>query len=70
MNEDEDSGSSDEEEKMMVQQEISAEELLDTLASKHRYQDAGKIIHLGIIDFLTEYSCTKSVERVSKSFLY
>ena len=37
------------------------------LASKHRFQDIGKIIHIGIIDYLTSYTTMKKIERFGKS---
>ena len=37
------------------------------LASKHRFQDVGKILHIGIIDYLTCFTCFKKCELKLKS---
>ena len=48
---------------------MSDEELFEMLACKHRFQDIGKVIHIGIIDYLTSYTCLKKVEKWGKSFI-
>ena len=45
---------------------LTEEEVLEMLADKHRFQDVGKIVHIGIIDFLTSYTCAKKVEKSAK----
>ena len=42
--------------------------ILEMLADKHRFQDVGKIVHIGIIDYLTSYTCMKKTEQKLKSF--
>ena len=37
------------------------------LANKHRFQDMGKIVHIGIIDYLNGYTCRKKIEKLVKS---
>ena len=37
------------------------------LANKHRFQDMGKLVHIGIIDFLNRYTCVKKMEKLAKS---
>ena len=37
------------------------------LADKHRFIEKGKIVHMGIIDYLTKYNCAKAVERKFRS---
>ena len=49
-------------------QKLTEQEVLDMLAAKHRLQDAGKIVHIGIIDYLTNYTKAKQVEKWAKSF--
>ena len=46
---------------------MTDEELFEMLAGKHRFQDIGKIIHVGIIDYLTSYTCMKRLEKWGKS---
>ena len=41
--------------------------MLEMLANKHRFQDMGKIVHIGIIDFLNRYTLEKKLERLAKS---
>ena len=41
--------------------------ILEMLADKHRFQDVGKIVHIGIIDYLTSYTCMKKTEQKLKS---
>ena len=48
-------------------QKLSELEVLEMLAAKHRLQDAGKIVHIGIIDYLTNYTKAKQVEKWAKS---
>ena len=43
------------------------EELFEMLAGKHRFQDVGKILHIGIIDYLTTFTCMKRIELKAKS---
>ena len=45
---------------------LTEEEVLEMLADKHRFQDVGKIVHIGIIDFLTSYTCAKKIEKSAK----
>ena len=54
---------SDEEDK---EEELTDEQLLDVLASKHRFNDDAKIIHVAIIDYLTRYGCKKAIEKHAK----
>ena len=49
------------------QQQLDEEELCEMLAGKHRFQDVGKILHVGIIDYLTTFSCMKRIELRAKS---
>ena len=56
-NKDEDLTSIDLTEYEENQLKLSEEEVLTILADKHRFQDIGKIVHIGIIDFLTTYTC-------------
>ena len=42
-------------------------ELFEILAGKHRFQDVGKILHVGIIDYLTRFTCMKKAELKVKS---
>ena len=46
---------------------IDDEELFEMLAGKHRFQDVGKILHIGIIDYLTTFTCMKRIELKAKS---
>ena len=46
---------------------IDDEELFEMLAGKHRFQDVGKILHVGIIDYLTTFTCMKKFELKAKS---
>jgi len=46
---------------------MSDTQLLDLLASKHRFQDDAKIIHVAIIDYLTRYTTFKRIEKHVKS---
>lgn len=47
--------------------EVTDEELFEMLAGKHRFQDVGKILHIGIIDYLTTFGCKKAIELKAKS---
>jgi len=47
---------------------LTDDELLDILVSKHRFQDHGKVIHVAIIDFLTQFTTFKKLELCAKSF--
>ena len=47
--------------------QIDDEELFEMLAGKHRFQDVGKILHIGIIDYLTNFTCQKKIELKVKS---
>lgn len=44
-------------------EKIPEEQFLDILASRHRFQDEGKIFHMSIIDYLQSYNCKKKLER-------
>ena len=49
------------------EEKLSHEELFEELAAKHRFQDKGKILHIAIIDYLTNFTCFKKVEKRAKS---
>ena len=49
---------------------MKEQSILEMLADKHRFQDVGKIIHIGIIDYLTSYTCSKKTEQWIKSLKY
>ena len=51
-----------------IDQNLTDEDLFEMLASKHRFQDVGKILHIGIIDYLTCFTCIKKGELKVKSF--
>ena len=55
-----------ESEEIGTTENLTEEEVLEMLADKHRFQDVGKIVHIGIIDFLTSYTCAKKVEKTVK----
>ena len=55
-----------ESEEIAATENLTEEEVLEMLADKHRFQDVGKIVHIGIIDFLTSYTCAKKVEKTAK----
>ena len=46
---------------------LTEEQIFEMLASKHRFQDVGKILHIGIIDYLTSFGCFKAGELKVKS---
>jgi hypothetical protein len=46
---------------------MTDEEKFELLADKHRISDSGKIVHIGIIDYLTRYTNAKKVERFCRS---
>ena len=61
---------SDDETEEIQKDELSApkeQNILEMLADKHRFQDVGKIVHIGIIDYLTSYTCMKKTEQKLKS---
>ena len=39
---------------------------MEILIGKHRFNDRGKLLHIGIIDYLQTYSTTKKIERLAK----
>ena len=39
---------------------------MELLVGKHRLNDRGKLLHLGIIDYLQTYTTIKKVERCVK----
>ena len=43
--------------------EIPEDRYLEILASKHQFEDDGKIFHLSIIDYLQSYNTKKKLER-------
>ena len=45
---------------------VTDEELLEIMASKHRYEDDGKIFHIAIIDYLQDWNCSKKAETMFK----
>ena len=50
-----------------TEEKTEDDDLFEILAGKHRFQDCGKILHIGIIDYLTQYNFAKKVERWGKT---
>ena len=46
--------------------QVSDEELLEIMASKHRFEDDGKIFHIAILDYLQDWNCEKKGETQFK----
>ena len=49
------------------QLQLTDDELMEILVGKHRFIDQGKLLHIGIIDFLATYNTKKRLERWGKS---
>ena len=50
--------------------DIPEERYLEILASKHKFEDDGKIFHLSIIDYLQSYNYKKKLERSFLPYYY
>ena len=46
--------------------EMTDDELMELLVGKHRINDKGKLLHIGIIDYLQTYTTFKKTERLWK----
>jgi len=49
--------------------DLDDDEIMDMLASKHRFQDDGKILHIAIIDYLQNWNLSKKGETCAKTLL-
>ena len=54
----------DEQSQMKI--EMTDDELMELLIGKHRFNDRGKLLHIGIIDYLQTYTTFKKTERLWK----
>lgn len=47
--------------------EITDEDVMEHLASKHRFKDNSKVFHMAIIDYLQDWNANKKMELIAKS---
>ena len=64
-----DGASYDLDELSQEQKNISDEDVMNILASKHRFKDKGKVFHIAIIDYLQSWNCNKKGETFAKNVI-
>jgi hypothetical protein len=64
-----DGASYDLDELSLEDKNVTDEEVMNMLASKHRFNDKGKVFHIAIIDYLQSWNCNKKGETFAKNVI-